>query len=392
MVSNIALGAVLLIGPSFLIYLTKKSAALDKIGVVVLCYFVGVLLGSLHLVGLGGPLNSQIVKTFSEVSIAVALPLLLFSMNIPSAFKHAGKALLALFFAALSVTLAAAALYYFFRDTNAAEASHLASMAVGVYTGGTPNLAAIKSALQVPSELYIKFHTYDTVVGLLYLLFVFSFARFLFSKFLPVVESATPDKTATATLDDGTSAQLEGVEDYASLLKTAAWPKLLVAFLSSAAIVGASAGLGSLFSPETGSIIVILSITTLGIIASFITALRRIATSFSLGMYVILVFCISVAAQTDIKALSALDPMVAAFLVGSVFGGMALHSLFCWLAKIDVDTFLIVSVSAICSPPFVPPAAGAINKRHLIPIGLTTGIIGYGIGNYLGVSLHYILR
>ncbi|MBW7857978.1 MAG: DUF819 family protein [Leptonema sp. (in: Bacteria)] len=108
-------------------------------------------------------------------------------------------------------------------------------------------------------------------------------------------------------------------------------------------------------------------------------------------MYIILIFCISVASLTDAAGLLNIDLVIAAYVAGGVFGGMLLHAILCKLAKVDVDTYIIASVSAICSPPFVPAAADAINRRNLIPIGLTTGIIGYGIGNYLGISLAYLL-
>jgi uncharacterized membrane protein len=75
-----------------------------------------------------------------------------------------------------------------------------------------------------------------------------------------------------------------------------------------------------------------------------------------------------------------------------VFGTMLLHAVFCKLLNIDTDTFLITSVSAVCSPPFVPVVAKALNNKEIILSGLTTGIIGYAIGNYLGVGFAYIFR
>jgi uncharacterized membrane protein len=69
-----------------------------------------------------------------------------------------------------------------------------------------------------------------------------------------------------------------------------------------------------------------------------------------------------------------------------------LHGLFCKIFKIDTDTYIITSVSAICSPPFVPVVAGALKNKEIILSGLTTGIIGYAIGNYLGVGLAYVFR
>ena len=54
--------------------------------------------------------------------------------------------------------------------------------------------------------------------------------------------------------------------------------------------------------------------------------------------------------------------------------------------------FIITSASAICSPPFVPVVAAALKNRAVIISGLTTGIIGYALGNYLGITMAYVVK
>jgi len=375
---------IFLLGPAVLIFATSRSKILDAIGVVILSYIAGVLLGN---IGFTDSSTLSIQKTFSEVSVALALPLLLFSMDIPKAFRNAGKAMLAMAFAAISVVTVATVMALTL-GSHLDHGADLAGMAVGLYTGGTPNLASIKTALQVPDQLYIKFHTYDTVLGLIYLLFVFSVARAFYSKFM---KSEKPADAAKINVSADDSAGL-GIEDYGSLLYKKEWPPIFIALLLSALIVGISALIGSLVPKDAEAAVTILCITSLGIAASFIPAVRRIRKAFSVGMYIILIFCISVASLTDAMGLANIDGSLAIFIVSTIIGSMLLHSLLCKLANIDVDTFLIVSVSAICSPPFVPPAAGSIKRNDLIPIGLTTGIIGYGIGNYLGIALSYLLK
>ena len=65
------------------------------------------------------------------------------------------------------------------------KASHLAAMSVGVYTGGTPNLAAIKAGLEIPHSDYIVFHSLDTLVGSIYLLIMLTLGIRLFRSWLP---------------------------------------------------------------------------------------------------------------------------------------------------------------------------------------------------------------
>ena len=80
------------------------------------------------------------------------------------------------------------------------------------------------------------------------------------------------------------------------------------------------------------------------------------------------------------------------FVIFCIFGSLLLHALLCRIFKIDTDTMIITSTSAICSPPFVPVVANALKNREIILSGLYTGIIGYAIGNYLGISISYLLK
>jgi uncharacterized membrane protein len=59
--------------------------------------------------------------------------------------------------------------------------------------------------------------------------------------------------------------------------------------------------------------------------------------------------------------------------------------------RIDADTVIITSTAMIYSPPFVPVVAAALKNRDVIISGLTTGIIGYVIGNYLGIFTGFLL-
>ena len=59
--------------------------------------------------------------------------------------------------------------------------------------------------------------------------------------------------------------------------------------------------------------------------------------------------------------------------------------------KVDADTLIITSAALLCSPPFVPVVAAALNKRSLVVPGLTIGIVGYALGNYLGFLLSWLL-
>jgi uncharacterized membrane protein len=375
---------VAVIFPALLVYLCYRFAPLQKIGTVVLCYIAGMVLGNIGLLPKSvAPLQS----TLTNLSVALALPLLLFSIDVKKWFKVAGKGMLCMLLATIAIVAVAFAAYLITRKGDT-EAWQLAGMAMGMYTGGTPNMAAIKSALGVLSPTYILFLTYDTVVSLVYILLMSSVARPFFRLYLKPFESPLSDGAVTAAVGDDD----ESIEAYSGMFKPANLRGLGLALLLSAAIVGVSVFLGGLLPGSASTAVTILSITTLGIGASFVPAVRKIRKTFQAGMYVIYVFCFVVASMTKLDSLIHIDFRILGFVTGCIFGSLFLHSFLCRLFKIDVDTFIITSVSAVCSPPFVPGVAAALKNKAIIISGLTTGIVGYAIGNYLGIFFAYLFK
>lgn len=380
---NIAIVLLFAAFPALLVFLCYRFTLFQKIGTVLLCYIAGMIVGNIGILPASfAPIQSKM----ADMSVAFALPLLLFSLNVKQWFKVAGKGMLCMLFATIAIVAVAFALYLGMHRHDP-EAWQMAGLAIGVYTGGTPNLAAIKSALSVNNDTYILFHTYDTVISLLYILFMSSIARPIFLHFLPAFKNPLSDGLTTEKEEEE-----ESITAYAGMWKPAILKGIGLALLLSAAIVGVSAYLGGLLSETAGTAVTILSITTLAIAASFIKPVRRIKKTFQAGMYIIYVFCFVVASMTRLDCLIHINFDILGFVSVSIVGSLLLHALLCKFAKIDVDTFIITSVSAICSPPFVPVVAGALKNKAILISGITTGIVGYAIGNYLGISFAYLFK
>jgi uncharacterized membrane protein len=155
--------------------------------------------------------------------------------------------------------------------------------------------------------------------------------------------------------------------------------------------VAVSVAFGFLVKKEAMMLTVILSITTLSIVSSFIPKINSIDKSFELGMFFIVFFSLVVASMADMEKLFNISSSLFAYISLVYFGALLLHALFCRVFKVDSDTMMVTSVALLCSPPFVPVVAGALKNKEVIVSGLTVGIMGYAIGNYLGVFLFRIL-
>lgn len=407
---------VFLISPVAIILLTEKNKLASRIGSIIIAYAFGLLLGNVGLIPEpGDEFKALIVEKPSitktellaeqnggakitagdimywrihklqdlllTLSIPLALPLLLFSLRIRAWFRMAGKAFISMIAALIAVILVIGIVSWIFHD-RIQNMDKIGGMLVGLYTGGTPNLAALKMVLNVDPETYIKVHTYDMIPSLIFLLFLMSFGKVLFRKFLP------PYPHVHETLYNNFHPNRE---PYADFLKPHVIRQLLIALACSVLIFAISAGLSFLF-PEKQMLVVILSITTLSILASLLKYINRIEQSFELGMYFILLFSVVVASMAGFKNLVHINLHLMAAISITIFATLFLHTLFCRLASVDADTLMVTSTALICSPPFVPMVAGALRNKEVIVSGLTVGIIGYAAGNYLGILIARLLE
>ena len=325
---------------------------------------------------------SGIQTTIQDVSVCLALPLILFSIDINKWKKTAKKGLICMGLAVASIATTVVVLHLIFRENNPNVADY-GALAIGVYTGGTVNVASIAAASKIPENTYIMFNTVDMVISSLYMIFLTSIGRKFFQKVfrLPAFQG---DMNVEIV-------DVENDNSYKGMAKPQILGKLVLAFLLSAVIVGISYVAGTFVKGYETAVTIIL-ITTLSIACSFIKPVLEIKKTTSLGMYIIYIFCFTVATMADFSEIVHFDYTIIIYVTVSIFGSMLLHALLCKFAKVDSDTMIVTSVSAICSPPFVPVAAAALNNNAVLVSGLTTGIIGYAIGNYLGIFMHIILE
>ncbi len=238
--STAALALAFLLLPAAVLWLVQRQGWARRIGTIVLCYAAGLGVGNLGLLpATAGPVQ----KLVSELTIALALPLILFTVDMREWSRIAGKALLSMALAVLSVLVVATALFFGYRALGTPAAYELAGLTVGVYSGGTPNLAAIKTALGVADARYLLFNAFDTVVGALYVLFMVSAAGPLAARWLGRASPSRGSGRANATQGVEARADAYG-EDYAALLdRRGAW-QVLHSLAAAAVVVGIAVGLG----------------------------------------------------------------------------------------------------------------------------------------------------
>lgn len=375
---NVLIAVLFCLFPAPIIFLNNRFKIVEKLGIVLICYIVGILVGN---VGILPESFSGIQTTMQDVSVCLALPLILFSLDIKKSFKTTKTGVKCMALAILSITIIAFILQLVFHENPLAP--QLAGLAMGVYTGGTPNLTSIKAAIGVADETYLIFNTYDMVISIAYMLIILSSGKYVIKKIFRL-KDFEGDKNVSV---DGEECQ--ETTSYKGMFEPKTFGKLMLALLLSAAIVGVSYVAGT-FVKGYETAVTILLITTLSIICSLFKPIRTIKMTTNLGMYIIYIFCFTVATMADINKLIHIDVTILIYVAVAIYGSMLLHALLCKIFKIDFDTMIITSVSAICSPPFVPAVANSLKNNAALISGITTGIIGYAVGNYLGVAVHWL--
>ncbi len=407
---------IYLFTPALIIYLTEKNSIANRIGTIIIAYLLGLVLGHTGLIPSPSDFFYELFDTNKKVTliqldhlqnqglimykdilyykirnlqdlimtitIPLAIPLLLFSVNIRDWFRMAGKTIISMGLAIASVFIVVISGFFIFKN-QITGLWKVAGMLVGLYTGGTPNLAALKMMLDVNPETYILTHTYDTVIGVVYLFFLMSAGKKLFRRFLNPYPRKDGYYEGKISSVNGT---YQGIFTKGKMLPLAgALSVTLLIFL-------VAGGLSLLVKENQVMVVAILAITTLSILVSMIPRINRIDKTFELGMYFILIFSMVVASMVDIKQLVHISSALFYYITYAVFLSLFLHVILSKFFKVDADTVMVTSTALICSPPFVPVVAGALNNREVIVSGLTVGIIGYAIGNYLGVILAYFLQ
>jgi uncharacterized membrane protein len=376
--------------PVLILLLCKKFKSAQKVGEVLLAYFAGVLFAVvIWLFVRSGLLEGErlaslrkLQSTICDLVIPFAIPLMLFSANLShlkSQLGGASRALLSGVVAVACMTITGAFIF----NEHIPEMWKIAGLVTGVETGGTPNMAALQFALKAPENTFIQLQASDMLVCFFYLLFLFSIGKVLLRKFLPKYKYVADVNTDNVSSGEGSYYFMRSHHGMVQMFKSLG---------VSVAVVLLSIGSSMLLFNEIRVPYLMLAITTLSITASFIKPVRNLRYSFDVGMFLVLIFNVTIASMVDFtQLLNSEMYYIAGYVTFCVFGSLLLHAVLCKFLKVDADTFMVSSTALINSPPFVPVVAAAIGNRQVILIGISVGIVGYAVGNYLGFVVAEVL-
>jgi len=258
----------------------------------------------------------------------------------------------------------------------------LSGMLIGCYTGGTPNLVALGYALNVDSNTLVMVNASDMLCGGVYFIFLTSIGVKIYRKYLPPFEKSLGNAHVAGAFMEPVfgKGRKQGMKNIGITMA--------IAILAT----GITAVLVILIFGSLETIPMLLGVSIIGIILSFVKKIHKIEGTWQIGQYIILVFSVARGGTIDLLEFFNSSGVILLYTATVMFGAIIIHFILCKIFKVDADTALITSTAGVYGPAFIAPVANAMNNSEIVVSGIITGLAGYAVGNFLGIGLAYVLK
>jgi uncharacterized membrane protein len=351
------------------------------IGATMLVILFGALLSNLGLV----PFTSPVYDAIAGPVTSLAIVWLLFAVDVRD-LKDAGPAMLLAFGIAVMATATGAIIAaLLFAGSFGGDVWKLAGVMTGTYAGGSLNFVAVGRALEFPPALFTAATASDNVMTAVWFAVTLS-APIWLGRWFPAPRH---DHHRTRAERSGGEPDVDPRADHpffsiASLDLVHVTILLALGFgLSWVAdeIAGRVAGVPS-----------VLWLTTLALAVGHTPWVRGLHGAMHLGSLGLHFFLAIIGIASRVSEILAVGPAVFWFtaLVVLVHGVLSYGG--ARLAGLDIETASVASQAAVGGPSSALALAVGRDWKALVLPGAVVGLIGYAVGNYLGLAVAYAVR
>ena len=382
MLGNILLLLFYFTAPAGILFICRRTKVFNKIGPVLTLYLLGVLVANIGIFPTEEVEYEKLFKFMESISgalIPLALPMILFGCN----FKKfsLGKSIGTFIIGALSVVVFVFIGYLAFRNNLGEDGAIMGAALTGQYLGGAANLGAIKEMLGLRAENFVLLSTCNLIISFFYLMFLMGGGV----KLARLIVGKRKGKEQMVNIE-------EYIEEnpYKEFGKKKSIIQLGKVLLASVIVMGISVYIGTKAGGGEGisMVALILSITTLSLLLTCWKEVRSWDKSYDAGMYLIYVFCLIMATMADLSQIEWGQSLyILIYQIVIIFGSLFLTIILAKLFRIDADTAVITSDTLINSPLCVPMIAATMKNKEVIMTGITNGLLGYAVGNYIGFMM-----
>ena len=355
--------------------------------------FLGIMLG-LVLSNSGViPGDSSAYDFLVGPGVSAGIVLILLSVDLRTVMK-AGPTMLAAFgVGAVGTASGATVGAFLLQDAVGPETWKLAGQYTATYTGGGANFAAVGAALDTSSELFAAGIAADVIITAAWMMICLVVPVFFTrSAGAKSEQDAADRREAGEKMDVDTSVSSgEDTGDLQQRLYQAVGSVRLTDIGALATIV-----LGCLWISgwlgDRYPLPAVLWLTTIALFLAQVPMIQGIRGAAVVGNYLILIFLASNGAKSVVANIMAVGPPVVYFAIitvgvhGAIIFGLGR------LFGLDLRTLAVASQANIGGPASAMAIASARGYTDRLLPGVAVGLMGYALGNYLGLAIAAMLR
>ena len=370
--------AVILMVPVVFLWLERKTGwkIFDVLPAIIWIFLTPVFLSNFGVI----PRQSPVYDEFKSFAVPLFIVLMLLDINIREAMKIAWRGAIVLVIGSVGVVVGAVVAFILFRSGLPSNAWSGFGALAGSWIGGTGNLAAVAESLNTPPEQLGLVVIVDNFVYLAYFPLILVCKRWAkpFNRWTGVSQAQLDHFTEVSRQVERKTHEVH----FRDILTLLGWA--FVAMLAANWISSLVPPLPPVLTQRTWAL---LLVTTFGILMSA-TKLKDVPGTEPLAMAFVYIYMTMIGAGADLRELSG-----GQFFLIAGFLTITVHLIFILIGakalKLDVSMAAVSSVAAVGGAASAPVAAG-YHREELVPISIMLALIGYALGNYLGVATAYL--
>lgn len=360
------------------VWLVDRYKPFKKIGAALIGILLGMLLSNLGVL----PGESKVYNFLASYGVSAAVVLILLSVEIGTVKKAGPLMLKAFCIGAVGSAIGSILMALILSSSIGPETWKLSGQFAATYTGGGMNFAAMGQAFNTSNDLFTAALAADVVLASTWLLVCLAVPVIFSAKSEPVNietnQTSNTDQKQTFTLEHALFSSVKPVNLFHIAIL------LCITF--------GGIWLSEQIETWIAAIPKILWLTSIILFLGQMPFVKKLSGNAMLGNYLLLLFLASNGAKSVISNIIDVGPAVFYF----ALGGLIIHGLIIFgigrLVRIDMGTLAIASQANIGGSASAMALASARGYGDRILPGVAVGLLGYAIGNYLGLSVGSLMK
>lgn len=392
--NHLLLWMFLMLAASVAIYIELNCRWAAKIPGAVLALLIALAASNFGLI----PTDAPAYDAVWGYIVPLAIPLLLFQLDLHALFKESGRLLIIFLISSVGTMLGALIGFFMLKD-HIPELGKITGMISASYTGGGVNFAAMTARLEPSKDITAATIVADNLMMACYFFILIGISgSYAVRKIWGSPYQDELDKNGTSNQNMAADYwQTKPISLQSIALSLGASMAIVaVAFTVSKwlkGILGEGSNMATnmLFSLVTDKYLLLTSLTLL-VIALFRNGVRKLDGSQELGTYGIYLFFVVIGIPASIPLIIQNAPLLFVFTLTVAMVNLLITLIFGKLLKFSIEEIVLACNANVGGP--TTAAALAIGKgwRDLIGPILLIGTVGYIIGNYIGMFIYGLIQ